>query len=353
MNDNHKELISIGLTITIVALTIFIVHRFIPSMVWASIIGIATYPLYLRWRTWFGHRHNLASFCFTFILTLLFLLPLSWLIGILVKELQLFINYLQVVNRVGGQAPSFLQQFPMIGNDLVNYWNSNIGNPGNVRHLLSNLHISLTPASYYIKQVGVNLAHRGFQLGFTLLTLFFFYRDGDKLIQQINHIGEFCLGKRWFRYADRLPSALRATVNGTIVVGLGVGILMGICYFLVGFPAPTLTGFITAFAAMIPFVVPIVFVIVALILISTGSMISAIFVIVWGTFVMFVADHFIKPVLIGGAIKLPFLAVLFGILGGVETLGLLGLFVGPIIMVLFVTLWQEPQGAVKPMPNKQ
>ncbi|RMX22031.1 AI-2E family transporter [Legionella jordanis] len=353
MNDNHKELISIGLTITIVALTIFIVHRFIPSMVWASIIGIATYPLYLRWRTWFGHRHNLASFCFTFILTLLFLLPLSWLIGILVKELQLFINYLQVVNRVGGQAPSFLQQFPMVGNDLVNYWNSNIGNPGNVRHLLSNLHISLTPASYYIKQVGVNLAHRGFQLGFTLLTLFFFYRDGDKLIQQINHIGEFCLGKRWFRYADRLPSALRATVNGTIVVGLGVGILMGICYFLVGFPAPTLTGFITAFAAMIPFVVPIVFVIVALILISTGSMISAIFVIVWGTFVMFVADHFIKPVLIGGAIKLPFLAVLFGILGGVETLGLLGLFVGPIIMVLFVTLWQEPQGAVKPMPNKQ
>jgi predicted PurR-regulated permease PerM len=59
---------------------------------------------------------------------------------------------------------------------------------------------------------------------------------------------------------------------------------------------------------------------------------------------MFVADHFIKPVLIGGAIELPFLAVLFGILGGVETLGLLGLFLGPMVMVLFVTLWQEPQG---------
>lgn len=349
MNDNHKELISIGLTIGIILFALFIVHRFIPSMIWATIIGIATYPLYLRWRYFFGNQHNLSALLFTSILALLFLLPLSWLATILIKELQLFINYLQTINRQGGQAPSLLQQFPVIGNDLVTYWDNNIGQPGMVRSLLSNLHLSLTPASYYIKQIGVNLAHRGFQLGFTLLALFFFFRDGDKLIQQVNHIGEFCLGQRWFRYADRLPSALRATVNGTIVVGLGVGFLMGVCYMLVGFPAPTLTGFITAFAAMIPFVVPVVFVIVALILLSMGSMIGAIIVVIWGTVVMFVADHFIKPVLIGGAIKLPFLAVLFGILGGVETLGLLGLFVGPIIMVLFVTLWQEPQGDVKPV----
>ena len=84
---------------------------------------------------------------------------------------------------------------------------------------------------------------------------------------------------------------------------------------------------------------------VAMILFAYGGMFGAIAVLVWGTLVMFVADHFIKPVLIGGAIELPFLAVLFGILGGVETLGILGLFVGPIIMVLFVTLWQEPQGS--------
>jgi predicted PurR-regulated permease PerM len=347
MNESHKELISIAVTIAIVALAVFIIHRFIPSIIWATIIGIATYPLYLRCRPFFAGHHNLAAFCFTLILALLFLLPLSWLVTVLVKELQLFINYLQLINREGGQAPSFIKEFPVIGSDLVSYWDVNIGHPGNVRHLLSNLHLSLTPASYYIKQIGINLAHRGFQLGFTVLTLFFFYRDGDKIIQQVNHIGEFCMGPRWFRYADRLPSALRATVNGTIVVGLGVGILMGFCYFLVGFPAPTLTGFITAFAAMIPFVVPLIFVIVALILLSTGSMAGAIIVIIWGTLVMFVADHFVKPVLIGGAIKLPFLAVLFGILGGVETLGLLGLFVGPIIMVLFVTLWQEPQESGK------
>ena len=345
MNENHKELISMGLTVGIVCLTLFIIHRFIPSMIWASIIVISTYPLYKKWRDFFGNRDNLSALLFTVLMGLLFLLPLSWLLRILITELQLFINFLQDVNEKGGVAPDFFKRFPFVGGDLVTYWDNNIGKPGKIRDFLSNIHLSLTPTSYYVKQIGANLAHRSVQVGFTLLSLFFFYRDGDKLLTQVYHVGEYCLGQRWFRYADRLPKALSATVNGTIVVGLGVGVLMGICYALVGFPAPTLTGFITALAAMIPFVVPIVFIIVAVILFSVGSVVGAIAVLVWGTLVMFVADHFVKPVLIGGAIELPFLAVLFGILGGVETLGLLGLFLGPVVMVLFVTLWQEPQAA--------
>ncbi|MDI1352915.1 MAG: AI-2E family transporter [bacterium] len=343
MNKNHREFISIGFTVGIVLLTLFIIHNFIPSMIWAAIIVIATYPLYKKWDLFFGEHHNLSALLFTVLMGLLFLLPLSWLIGILIKESQLFVNFLQQLNKDGGAAPDFFKNVPMVGSDLISYWDANVGKPGNVKSLLSNLHVTLTPASYYIKQIGFNLAHRSFQVGFTLLSLFFFYRDGDKLLAQVYHVGEYCLEKRWFRYADRLPKALRATVNGTIVVGLGVGALMGVCYALVGFPAPTLTGFITALAAMIPFVVPVVFISVALVMLSIGSIVGAIVVLVWGTFVMFVADHFIKPVLIGGAIELPFLAVLFGILGGVETLGLLGLFLGPMIMVLFVTLWQEPQ----------
>lgn len=348
MNNNHKELISMSVTVGIVALTLFIIHRFIPSLIWASVIVIATYPLYQQWRRLFGSHDNLAALLFTFIIVLIFILPLSWLISVLVGELQIFISYLQEINRHGGHAPAFMHKIPLIGNELVQYWNQNIDHPGSLKYFLSNVHLALTPASYYIKLISVNLAHRSFQVGFTLLSLFFLYRDGCQLFKQINYIGETCLGTRWFRYANRLPAALRATVNGTIVVGIGVGILMGVCYGLIAFPAPTLMGFITAFAAMIPFAVPVVFGVIASILFFEGQLIAAIIVIIWGTAVMFVADHFIKPVLIGGATQLPFLAVLFGILGGVETLGLLGLFVGPIIMVLFVTLWYESQGFEHP-----
>lgn len=342
MNESHRELVSIALTIGIVIFAIFIIHRFIPSLIWAGIITIATYPLYLRWERFFGKSPNISATLFTILAGILILLPLSWLIKLLITELQLFINYLQDINAHGSPAPEFFKLIPIAGKDLVDYWDTNIGKPGSLKQSLSNLHLSLTPLSYYVKQIGVNLAHRSFQLGFTLLILFFFYRDGQILLRQINNIGEYCIGERWFRYADRLPQALRGTVNGTILVGLGVGVLMGICYGLVHFPAPTLTGFITALAAMIPFVVPIVFIVVATILFSNGALIGAIAVLAWGTIVMFIADHFVKPVMIGGAIQLPFLAVLFGILGGVENLGLLGLFVGPMVMVLFMTLWQEP-----------
>ncbi len=344
MNENQKELISIGLSVGIVLLTLFIVHRFIPSLVWAGIIAIVTYPLYQKWHYFFAQNDSWSALLFTTLLALMLLVPLSWLITVLVKESQLFINYLQDINANGGAPPELLKQIPLVGSELVGYWNINISQPGSLRGLLTNLHMSLTPASYYVKELGVSIAHRSFQVGFTLLTLFFFYRDGNKLFHQIHLVGEYCLGVRWFRYAEKLPSALRATVNGTIVVGLGVGVCMGVCYAFVGFPAPTLTGFITAFAAMIPFLVPAVFGVVALILFASGSLIAALLVIIWGTIVMFIADHFIKPVLIGGAIQLPFLAVLFGILGGLETLGLLGLFIGPMVMVLFITLWQEPEG---------
>lgn len=348
MNDNHREMISIALTISIAGLAIFIIHRFIPSLIWAGIIVISTYPLYRKWRVWFGNKHTISAFLFTLILVFLLVIPLSFLVTVLIQELQLFINYVQILNREGGQAPEFIHQIPVLGNEIAKYWDKNLGQPGSIKLLLPNLHMALTPTSYYLKLVGTNLAHRSVQLGFTMLCLFFFFRDGTVLYREINHVGEFCLGPRWFKYSNRLPAALRAIVNGTIAVGLGVGVLMGACYAFVGFPAPTLMGFITAFAAMIPFAVPFVFIIISTILFFKGSLIGALVVLGWGTLVMFVSDHFIKPVMIGGAIQLPFLAVLFGILGGVETLGLLGLFVGPIIMVLFVTLWYESQGSTQP-----
>jgi predicted PurR-regulated permease PerM len=118
---------------------------------------------------------------------------------------------------------------------------------------------------------------------------------------------------------------------------------MGISYAVVGLQAPALLGALTALLAMIPFGAPIVFAILTVILVAQGHLVIGLALFAWGALVMFIADHFIRPSLIGGAMQLPFLAVLFGILGGVETMGLIGLFLGPAIMVLFNTLWREPQ----------
>jgi len=344
MNSNHKELLGILVTTCILGLTLLIMQRFLSCMAWASVLGITTYPLYKKWKQLFGSCQGTSAFIFTTILFLLLLIPLSWIVSILITETQLFINYLQNMNVHGQVTPQWIIKLPFVGDWLKTYWGESLGHPGDLTSLLTNLHLSLTHTSYVAKQVGAVFAHTSLKIGFTFLTLFFVYRDGGKLFTQIERVGSNCFGERWSRYADQLPSALRATVNGTILVGLGVGLLMGICYKLLDITAPTLLGFITAFGAMIPFVVPVILFFISITLLANGAMWSAIIVIVWGTLVMFVADHVVKPVMIGGAIELPFLAVLFGILGGVETMGVLGLFLGPIIMVLFVTLWNESQG---------
>ena len=343
MTNSHKELLSMLLTAVIVFCALYIVHRFLQPMVWAGVLGITTYPLYRYFSRPFGRFNQVSSFLFTCALFTLLMLPLSWIVTILVRESQVFLSYLQFLNDNGNAAPQWLVRIPIIGPELQKLWIAELAHPGDLRVLFSKLHLSLMHTSLVAKQIGAVFAHTSIQIGFTFLTLFFFYRDGNQLFRQIQRVGQNCLGGRWGRYANQLPGALRATVNGTILVGLGVGVLMGLCYHLLNIPAPTLLGFLTAICAMIPFFVPIVFGLIALSLVSQGLLFAAAVVVIWGTVVMFVADHFVKPVLIGGAIELPFLAVLFGILGGVETMGVLGLFIGPIVMVLFVTLWQESQ----------
>ncbi len=344
MNQNHREFINILLTLTIVGLSLFIVHRFIAPMLWAAVIAVASFPLYQRFEKQWGSYKNTSAFLFTVILSCLIILPIFWLVTVLIQEFHLFATYLIQLNTHGEAAPEWMNRLPWLKKEFLSFWNENIGKPGGIKDILSHWDKAIiTPAGYYVKQIGVSVAHRSVQLGFTLLSLFFFYRDGHILVKQINVVGEYCLAHRWTRFSKHLPQAMRSIVNGTMVIGFGVGALLGLGYWVLGLQAPVLMGFVTAIAAMVPFVSPCVLGLVVLLFLIQGAVVSAIAILIWGSLIIFLADHLVKPLLISGAVQLPFLAVLFGILGGLETLGILGLFIGPIIMVLFITLWQEAQ----------
>lgn len=344
MNQNHRELISILFTTIIILLTIFVAQRFFLPVAWAAVIAIVSWPIYQRVEKWFGNRTLLASSCLTLIITCVVALPLFWIVMIIIKESHLLINFLVAANAHGEPTPLWLEHLPWVGSYLKNIWLDTLGQPQGISNLLASSNVgSLKPVNEFLKKLGFQVAHRSFIFSFVIICLFFFYKDGHRIRRQINAIGQYCLGDRWYLYAKTVPSSLKATVNGLVLVGIGVGVLMGISYAIAGMSAPALLGAITAVLAMIPFGAPIVFGIVSLILLAQGHMVMGISIFAWGALVMFVADHFIRPSLIGGAMQLPFLAVLFGILGGVETMGLIGLFLGPAIMVLFITLWREPQ----------
>jgi predicted PurR-regulated permease PerM len=138
----------------------------------------------------------------------------------------------------------------------------------------------------------------------------------------------------------RAAEAIRATVDGIVLVAVAEGVIMTAVYAIARAPHPILFGAVTGIFAMVPFAAPVVFGVVALLLGTGGHVGAAAGVLVTGTLVLFVADHFVRPMIIREGAKLPFLWVLLGILGGIESFGLVGIFLGPALMAALVSLWR-------------
>lgn len=340
MIKTYREFISLLFSFAIILLTAIVLQEFISAFVWAGVISIATWPLYRRLHDSLGNHDIIAASILITLITLVIAAPFFWLTHIITKESQTIIAFLKHANESGIPYPIWLEKLPMLGDSLRDTWDNVLGQPNSLQNISGYInHFPMLTS--YLKTFTFEIAHRGVILGFTIMILFFFFRDGYFIMRQLAGLGHYFVGERWLLYSKNVPAAIKATLNGLVLVGIGVGIIMGVAYFIVGLPAPVTFGCITAVTAMIPLVVPFAFATVATILIVQGKLLSALFIIIFGTVVMFIADHFVRPVIIGGATRLPFLGVLFGILGGVKAFGVVGLFVGPIIMVLFLTLWHE------------
>jgi len=100
-------------------------------------------------------------------------------------------------------------------------------------------------------------------------------------------------------------------------------------------------GVITGVMALIPGGAPLSFTLVSAYLVANGSFVAGIGLFTWGAVELFIVDKTVRPRLVGGPIKLPFLPTFFGLVGGVKTMGFLGLFIGPVLMALIVSIWRE------------
>ena len=230
-------------------------------------------------------------------------------------------------------------QLPGIGYPLEEWWRANLSDPKAAEELLGHIYARVPAES--AREVGGQIIHRLILFGFTLLTLFFLFRDGTALSGRLIALSNRLLGPQGERIGRHMVRAVLGTVNGLVLVGLGEGVLLGFAYILAGLPHPVTIAVLTGILAVIPFGAPVVFGAAALYLAAAGSTASAVAVLGTGLAIVFVADHFIRPVLIGGAVRLPFLWVLLGILGGLETVGILGLFLGPAVMAALISLWRE------------
>ncbi len=330
-----------ALTIALLLLGLWTLHEFLPALVWAGIFAIALWPLYRDACERFPPgRHNLLMpSLFTLGVTLVFLLPLVLVVVPLSHDAHGVFTWIEQARKDGIPPPDFLTSLPLVGQQAKAWWVSNLADPADASALLQR--VGQGDLFGKSREVGAQVLHRLVLFGFTLLTLFFLFRDGGRLAVQMRRASRRLFGSSGERIGAQMVASVHGTVDGLVLVGLGEGVLLGIAYAFAGVPHPTLFGLLTAIAAMIPLGAPLLFGLAALLLLAQGSTLTAIAVFVFGMVVSFVADHFIRPTLIGGTTRLPFIWVLLGILGGVGAWGLLGLFVGPALMAALMLLWRE------------
>ena len=329
-------------TAVLAALGLLILWDFVPALVWASVLAIATWPLYRRFlRLVHGsdERGVLAPLVFTLLMGAVFLVPLGVVAIELGREALFVARWLPSLEQSGLPVPPWLVDIPMAGHALAQWWKDNLATPEAATALLGRLDRSVVIE--WTRTIGLQLARRSTVLVFTLLTLFFLYRDGVAIMRQIEAMILRFIGPSGRRVGLHMVLAVRGTVNGLVLVGLAEGVILGVTYAFFRLPHPALLGGLTAILAMIPFGAPIIFCVAALILLPESGVAPALVLIAIGMIVVLVADHFVRPVLIGGSVALPFLWVLLGILGGLQSLGLLGLFLGPAVMAALIALWRE------------
>lgn len=319
----------------------WILHRFLPALAWATILAIALWPAYRRAERAYpprGHR-ILLPFAATLLVGLVLIVPLVY-VGIEVaQDSGNLVRYVGELRHNGMPTPSWLPNLPGIGYPVAEWWKANLSDPQTMNELLGRLFARVPAAS--ARAIGAEVVHRLVIFGFTLLTLFFLFRDGEALCRQLLMLSHRMLGPSGERVARHMIAAVHGTVTGLVLVGLAEGVVIGFAYALAGLPHTVPFAALTGVVAVIPFGAPIAFCAAGLYLLASGNTGGAIAVVAVGFLVVFVADHFVRPVLIGGAARLPFLWVLLGILGGLETFGLLGIFLGPVVMAALISLWRE------------
>jgi len=320
---------------------LYILANYLRALAWALILAVALWPFYERVRrqTSPAVTKEVLPILFTALVGSAVVVPFATLAVDVIREFREIVDYGRSLEESGIPVPGFITRLPYGGQWAADWWHEHLSRAGWAKEILRQMNTSA--ARELAANLGANAVHRVVLFGVCLLTLFFLFRNGETISTQCRTALQKLFGERGERIALQMVASVHGTVTGLVFVAIGEGILLGAVYFFTKLPHPIMFGVATAIAAMIPFAAAFAVGLAALVLLGSGGVGPAITVVLAGFAVIFVADHFVRPKLIGGATKLPFLWVLLGILGGIESFQLLGLFLGPAIMAALMLLRRE------------
>lgn len=324
----------------VVLTALWTARSYVSAIVWAIIIAVAIWPLYRRaWRAGTSRDWPVAALT-TLLSAVVLMTPVLLATAELGREGQAILGWVDRVQQQGIQRPEWLTRLPILGEHLDRWWRSHVSDPAGLQALFAGVDFEASAA--WMRSFGGELTYRLLLAFITFLTLFALLRDGGKAGTRVLSLAEEWLGSPGERLFEKVALAIRGVVNGTVLVAIGEGLLIGGGYWVAGLPKAGLFTLLTVAFAMLPFGAWFAFSAAAVMLvIEHGSWFGAASVFGWGAAIMLAGDNVVQPALIGGAARLPLVWTLVGILGGIETFGLVGLFAGPVVMAAFYSIWRD------------
>lgn len=321
-------------------LGLYVGWDFLLPLAWAVVLAITVWPAY-RWvvRCFPGRARALAPALFTLATGFVLVGPLAFAAIEVGHALQFAIQWLGEAQQTGIPVPDWVAHLPLVGAGAAQWWQRSLADPQTLTTSFGQ--VDAARLADWTRAFSGAVVGRTALFLITLLALFFVLRDGEWLAARVHRLANRWLGAPGGRLADVIVAAVRGTVIGTVVVAVGEGTLIGLGYWVAHVPHPVLFGAFTIACAMLPMGAWLAFSIAAALLLGNGATLAALCLFGFGAAVMLAGDNLVQPSLIGGAARLPFLWALIGIVGGVKVFGVLGLFLGPVVMAALLSIWRE------------
>jgi len=327
-----------GLLLGILLLTFSVLYPFLVPLIWGGILAYVSWPLNRKLLGLFRQRAGIAALCTTALVTLAIIVPVAWLVLVLRVEAVHGYGQVQAFIASKPEVPEALREVPWLGAWLQDLLHQASENPDALRQqLMLQMEQSSLEASRVIGSVTRNAA----KLFFAMLSMFFLLRDGPRVFAETRTVLEGVFGPRVRDYLEAVGATTQAVVYALILGAIAQGAVAGIGYWIFGVKAPVLMGAVTALVALVPFGAPVVWGSLSIWLLVTGSVWPGVGLLLWGLLLVSWMDNIVRPLVISSATRMPFLLVVFGVLGGVLAFGLVGLFVGPVLLAVSLALWRE------------
>jgi len=313
-----------------------ILRPFLHPVVLAMVIGIGFHPLHIQIQR-LVRRNNVATLISTAAVFLIFVIPAGILASAASRELIHTAHYISSKSAAEGGIVSYVNQSV----DRILEWLRkyvDVESSG-IRQIVDSLPANV---SKFLLRTGTllvaGLANFAGQGVITLFILFFVFRDGPSIMDQVASVLPLDT-ERARHLIARMRESIVANLYGIVAVSIVQGLLTWIAMTIVRAGSPLLLGVAAAMFSLVPIVgSALVWVPVALVQLLTGHWWKATFLVIWGTVVAGAADNVVRPLVVGGRVKLHPVLVLFSLIGGVKQFGFIGLFVGPVVISLLLAL---------------